>query len=149
LETVTPIVADSVRLLSENSPNRLLVFDAETIGKGFGYGDGKINRYNVSGWKKIDQKLRWKLRMNKPTNFTMSLKYIGSKSSEGAFKITSGQSISKEYNVVAQKKEGEIITLDLEIMKLPSGTENLVIEPVKITKSDLMQMLEMTLTPVK
>jgi alpha-L-fucosidase len=149
LETVTPIVADSVRLLSENSPNRLLVFDAETIGKGFGYGDGKINRYNVSGWKKIDQKLRWKLRLNKPTNFTMSLKYIGSKSSEGAFKITSGQSISKEYNVVAQKKEGEIITLDLEIMKLPGGTENLVIEPVKITKSDLMQMLEMTLTPVK
>ena len=57
------IQTDSIRYVSTNVPKtRLLAFDATQEGKGFGFGDGKTDRYYVEGWKNKDQALRWDFR---------------------------------------------------------------------------------------
>ena len=45
------IATDTVRYVSTNIPvTRLLAYDAIQHGKGFGFGDGKKDRYYVEGW---------------------------------------------------------------------------------------------------
>lgn len=147
LETNTPIVSDSTRLLSSNSSNRLLGFDAQMLGVGLSLGDGKTNSYTVKAWVKDDQKLSWDFRLNTPTIFRISLKYIGSANSEGTFKILADQQTITESQIAVQEKEGPI-TLDLGNVTLAKGTHTIMITPIKITKKDLMKLLEITLTPV-
>ena len=144
-----PVNADTVRLLSNTSSNRLLVFDAELLGKGFQYADGKTNKYYVQNWKHEEQKINWTLRLNSPAVFAISLKYIGSKNSAGTFRLTSDQNIVKEQQITSQQKDGEVISLDLGIISLSKGIHHLMIEPLRITKSELMKPLEITLMPVK
>lgn len=64
-----------VRLLSPTSENILYAFDAELIGKGFSYGDGKVNRNYVRGWKGNSQSLKWDLRVNNPAAYKVYIDY--------------------------------------------------------------------------
>ena len=133
--------------MSSNSSNRLLGFDAQMLGVGLSLGDGKTNSYTVKAWVKDDQKLSWDFRLNTPTIFRISLKYIGSANSEGTFKILADQQTITESQIAVQEKEGPI-TLDLGNVTLAKGTHTIMITPIKITKKDLMKLLEITLTPV-
>ena len=57
---------DSVRFIAPNvMETRLLAFDAMLNGNGFGFGDGKTNRYYVDGWKSLEQSVSWKFRLSK------------------------------------------------------------------------------------
>lgn len=64
-----------VRLLDAKRENRLLVFDAELVGKGLGYGDGKVNRNYVKNWTKNDQSMMWSLRLNEPAEYEVYIDY--------------------------------------------------------------------------
>lgn len=149
LETNKPIQIDSVRLLSSTSSNRLLAFDSETQGKGLHYGDGKANRYFIDNWKQKEQKIGWTARLNTPTIYRVSLKYVGSKDDEGTFKLIADQKTINEYQIKARPKGNEVISLDLGTVSLAKGIHHLLIEPVEITKTELMKPLEITLTPIK
>lgn len=148
LETVVPVVADSVRLLSPLSPNRLLAFDAQLIGNGFSFADGKTNNFIVQNWTQNSQKVSWNLRLNQPMAFKVTLKYVANTNCEGEFKLTANQKSSLNAIIKPEKKNGEVITLPVGTLELQSGTTEIGIEPVKIAKNELMKLLEITLTPV-
>jgi len=149
LETSNPIETDTVRLLSSNSSNRLLVFDGEIQGKDFRFADGKANRYFVENWKHKEQKISWTARLNTPTTYHVTLKYVGSKDSEGTFKLIVDQKTINQYQIKALEKGSGVISLELGTLSLDKGIHHLTIEPVEITKTELMKPLEITLTPTK
>jgi hypothetical protein len=148
LETEGEIVTDTARLLSNTSSNRLLAFDAQLQGKGFKFGDGKTDRYYVEGWKQKDQNINWQVRLNNPTVYRISVKYLGSTDGEGTFRFISDKSIIKEEKITAPKKSGQIITLDLGTVTLSKGIHDLKLVPVEIKKAELMKLLEIQLIPV-
>lgn len=64
-----------VRLLDDTGDNTLFTFDAELMGTGLRFGDGKINRNYVTNWKTNDQWIRWKVRINKTSKYDLFLDY--------------------------------------------------------------------------
>ncbi|ULT46647.1 alpha-L-fucosidase [Niabella defluvii] len=79
---------DSIRYIAPNSRvARMLAFDAALNGKGFGFGDGKTNRYYVDGWKLPSQTISWTFRNDRDAIFDLSLKYIVGMSSGGTYKV--------------------------------------------------------------
>ena len=64
-----------IRLLDAGQTNVLYTFDAELQGRGLGYGDGKPNRNYVKNWKNESQSMKWRLRLNEPTEYTLYLDY--------------------------------------------------------------------------
>ncbi|WP_294071379.1 alpha-L-fucosidase, partial [Proteiniphilum sp. UBA1028] len=64
-----------IRLLDDTGDNTLFTFDAELMGSGLRFGDGKVNRNYVTNWKKDDQWMRWKVRINKPAKYDLFLDY--------------------------------------------------------------------------
>lgn len=149
VETIDSIIADSVRLLSEKDLNRLLIFNAESQGKGIRYGDGKANRYYVENWNKKDQKFSWKVRNNNLTTYKISIKYIGSTENEGILRLSLDNVPINELQIKPEPKNGSEISLDLGTVILPKGSHKLLIEPVEVSNSELMKILEITLIPLK
>lgn len=64
-----------VRLLDARRDNTLYAFDAERVGKGLGYGDGKKDRNYVRNWKSDKQSLRWDFRLAEAADFNIYLDY--------------------------------------------------------------------------
>jgi len=147
LETKGTIETDTTRLLASSGvTNRLLAFDAELIGKGFGFGDGKTDRYYVNGWSKKNQFVKWNFRLIQPATYKIVLKYLADKDDAGSYEFKVG-SLVKKGEVLSSAK-GEVKTVDLGDVSLPSGTHLLQISPVEITKSALMKILEVQLIPI-
>jgi alpha-L-fucosidase len=149
LESEGKIVTDTTRLLSSTTSNSLLAFDAQLTGKGFKFGDGKTDRYYVEGWNKKEQQIGWQVRLNTPATYKISMKYLGSADGEGTFQLVSEKTTLKEANIMAQKKAGQVITLELGTVTLAKGSHDLKLVPVEIKKSELMKLLEIELIPVK
>ena len=66
---------DSLRLLDGNREQVLYAFDAQLLGKGLGYGDGKRNRNYVRNWTSEKQGLQWDFRLNEAADFAVCLDY--------------------------------------------------------------------------
>ncbi|WP_158994616.1 alpha-L-fucosidase [Mucilaginibacter sp. L196] len=146
LETNGTMQTDSVRLLSTSAvANRLLAFDAELIGKGFGFGDGKTDKYYVNGWNKKDQLIKWNFRLIQPVNYKVVLKYLADNSDAGSYEIKIG-SLVKSGEVLSSEKD-EVKTVNLGEVNLQPGIHTLQITPIAITKSGLMKILEVQLIP--
>lgn len=148
LETTGKVKADSVRLLSEDSPNRLLAFDAELHGKGFTFGDGKTGKYFVENWKQNSQKVNWTVRVNEPAVYHVLLKYAGSTQAGGKFQLLLDNVSQLEGQIKTESKEGKILTLELGNLTMAKGIHVLSLEPIEINKSELMKLLEIQLLPV-
>jgi alpha-L-fucosidase len=148
LEMQGAIQTDSIRLLaSHDIPNRLLAFDAELQDKGFGFGDGKTNKYYVDGWTKTDQLMRWNFRLIQPAKFRILFRYVADNVDAGTYELNIG-TVTKKGEVVPAVKE-EVKTDDLGEISLQPGSHILQITPVKITKGALIKLLEIQLIPVK
>ncbi|MDP4209001.1 MAG: alpha-L-fucosidase [Bacteroidota bacterium] len=148
LEMQGAIVADTVRLLSGSSVNRLLAFDANLQGKGFKYGDGKTNKYFVENWKSKDQKVNWTVRFSAPVTYKVSLKYASSPEGEGTVKFLSDKKVVKTVPVQSKTKAGDVVTVDLGTFSLSAGSHELCLEPAEIKKSELMKLIEIELVPL-
>jgi len=147
LETQGNIETDATRLLaSDGVTNRLLAFDADLAGKGFGFGDGKTDRYYVDGWKNTSQQIKWNFRLNKPASFKVILKYLADNTDEGTYELTVGD-LKKTGKAVSAAKE-EVKEDEIGKVNLQPGTHTLQISPVQITKANLMKILEVQLIPL-
>jgi len=89
------IQTDSTRVVAGNVPTRLLAFDAELNGKGFGFGDGKSAGYFVEGWKSKEQSVSWFFRCVEPAMFRVVLKYVSSPETEGLSRIKAGDKVKQ------------------------------------------------------
>lgn len=138
---------DSVRMVYHNIPvTRMLAFDAGLQGKGFSFGDGKANRYFAENWKSADQRLSWTFRTIAAGTYRIIAKYIApAETAGGSFTVQLGND-SVEQEV---KTEPGVQTMELLTTTITTGTHTLTISPVKITKKELMKLLEIQLIPIK
>ncbi len=159
LEWEGKLATHSTRVLAPNSIlDRLLAFDAKQNGKGFNYGDGKTNRYYVEGWKSKEQSLSWEFRTIQPGEYKITIKYLApAESAGGSYSLSlfrntveATKKISfHEYKVDTDPKNTVVITRDLGILKMDAGSYILVIDPVSITGSELMKLLEIQIVRIE
>ncbi len=100
------VKAYPVRLLDDTGDNILFTFDAELMGTGLSFGDGKVNRNYVTNWKTNDQWIRWKMRINKPAKYDLFLDYNtagDSGTGEVIFNIA-GENFRVNYPAHSEKK---------------------------------------------
>jgi alpha-L-fucosidase len=136
---------DSIRYIAANSKQtRLLAFDATQHGKGFGFGDGKTDRYYVNGWKNKDQYLTWSFRSAAPATFKIVIKYLADENSGGSYLIQLSD-FKKENKVVGSNNK--VIIEEIGSVHLNAGTHELSIKPLEITISELMKLLEVQIIP--
>src|SRR5215203_684622 len=158
LEWEGTLVTHPGRLLAPNSTlDRLLAFDAQQSGKGFSYGDGKTNRYYVEGWKTKEQSLSWQFNTIRPGKYKIRIKYLAPAESAGgsyslslfknSVETTKLESI-RQYQVETDPKNTVVITRDLDIFQLNAASYILVIDPVLISGTELMKLLEIQLIRV-
>lgn len=146
LEVKGKIEVDVARVISSSIPaNRFLVFDAEQHGKKMGYGDGKTNRYFVTGWKSKDSYLTWDLRVLKPAKYKVVVKYIADEGGS-SYEVKVGK-FSKQEEVVASLK-GAVVTKEIGVAELGAGLAQLSVKPVAIKGTELMKLLEVQLLPI-
>lgn len=148
----------TTRLLAPNSAmDRLLAFDAKQNGEGFNYGDGKTDRYYVEGWKSKAQSLSWDFDIVNAGEYNVRVKYLAPSASAGgsyslSFYKNSWEATKRiayhEYKVDTTSKNTTVVTRDLDLIRMESGNYNLVIDPVAITGSELIKLLEIQLIPV-
>lgn len=146
LEVNGKIEVDKARVLVPNIPeNRLLAFDALQHGKKLGFGDGKPNRYYVSGWK-ADSFLSWDLKTLVPAKFKIFAKYIAEETGS-SYELNIG-SFSAKKSVIPSTK-GEAVLQEVGIVELSKGLHQLNVKPIEVKGEELMKLLEIQLIPVK
>ncbi len=146
LELNGPLEVDPIRLLADKElTNRLLAFDARLKGKGFGFGDGKTDRYFVDGIKSEEQSLTWDLRMINPAKYRVLVKYLPGADPGAKYRVELGSS-SIEVSTTAQKSG--VVTQDVATLAFPAGDYQLKLSPVKPNGVELMKLLEVQLIPI-
>jgi alpha-L-fucosidase len=146
IETQGDIEGGGQRLLAANMPNHLLAFDAELIGKGFGFGDGKTDKYFVDEWRKKEQLMKWDVRLITPAKYKVVLKYVADNADGGSYELKIGD-LDKKGEVATTAKD-EVKTETIGEVDLKPGTHTLQINAVEITKASLIKVLEVQLIPV-
>ena len=143
------IATDSVRYVSINIPvTRLLAYDATQHGKGFGFGDGKKDRYYVEGWTNKEQSLNWQFRTGAESDCKLLIKYVApAETSGGTYSISLDNNYS-QHSVITGEKNTSVVTDELGTVHLPAGIHDLKISPLSFGKTELMKLLEVQLIPV-
>ncbi|WP_316813756.1 alpha-L-fucosidase [Pedobacter heparinus] len=143
LETKGKIETDTARLIAANVKlNRFLVFDAKVHGK-MGFGDGKTDKYYVTGWKNKADYLSWDLRALKPGKYNVVAKYIGEEGG-GSYEVEIG-GFKRQLEVLAEK----YVAHDMGMADIAPGTQVLTVKPIAIKDAELMRLLEIQLIPVR
>jgi hypothetical protein len=149
IELKDKLQVDTVRYISPGvSVTRLLAYDAKQSGKGFGFGDGKTNRYYVDGWKSQEQGLGWAFRTRVPGTFKLVAKYLaGAETSGGKFQLQIDKN-TIPADVVTDRSATKVITQELGVISLNAGRHNIFIKPLQLTNEELMKLLELQLINV-
>jgi alpha-L-fucosidase len=138
-----PPVNTTYLVTPNKTSNRLLAFDAQQNGSGFNFGDGKTGRYYIEGWKKMEQSLTWRLRTIKTMSFKVVIKYLAPvETSGGSFSVAVNK---KQFQQAVSPGN---VTLELGTITLPAGIHTLQVQPLRITKDELMKLLEIQLIPL-
>ncbi|WP_040680570.1 alpha-L-fucosidase [Niabella aurantiaca] len=124
---------------------RLLAFDARLQGKGFGFGDGKADRYYVNGWKSEAQSISWNVRVKEANNYEVAIKYVTGKECGGNYKLLLDNTPVTERKVINTKSG--VVTEKIGRLDLRKGVHTIAIDPVTISGAELMQLLEIQLVP--
>lgn len=149
VELKNGLQTDPVRYVSTNIPvTRLLAFDAGQQGKGFGFGDGKRDRYYVDGWKTKEQSLSWDFRTNAAADFRLVIKYLAPEETSGGIYSVALDEHYSQNHVTTTPKTTTVVTRELGTVALPAGTHSLKIAPVELSKTELMKLLEVQLIPL-
>jgi len=139
------LATDSVRFIAPNIPlTRLLAFDAAQHGDGFGFGDGKTNKFYVDGWKSIEQSLSWTVRLVKEGHYSVVIKYLAGENSGGNCKLVLDK--KTEFNFTVETNlNNTVITKKLTGFAIGAGVHEIEIKPTGIAKQELMKLLEIQL----
>lgn len=144
-ELKSPVKVEHLRYIDTESTNRLLAFDAEQKGQGFGFGDGKTNRYYVHGWKSKNQSLSWSFKTNHAKTFKVVLKYIGEKENSGKMNLSVG---NLSENITIKPGNGKPAEIEIGNAFVQKGINNLKLEALDVQGQELMKVLEVDLIPI-
>jgi alpha-L-fucosidase len=141
---------DSVRYISSSVPGeRLLAFDAKLSGKGFGFGDGKTNRYYVEGWKTTSQSVSWTFRVAERSQFQLVIRYVADENAGGTYRLSVDKTLPIDLTV-APVKNSTVISGNIgKPVIFGPGVHTIEMRALTIKKSELMKLLEIELIPVE
>lgn len=146
LELAGPEQFDAVRFLAPNvSRTRMLAYDALLNGKGFGFGDGKTDRYYVDGWRSVSQTVGWKFRNEQKLSLHIVLKHISSLQTGGSCAIVLDGKVLTTITVEPAGKAALVEDTDLGDVHLEPGVHQILMQPTQITGGELMRPLELQL----
>jgi alpha-L-fucosidase len=141
-----------IRLISGDRTitNQLLAFDAERRrgdasgeAAGFGQGDGKTNRYYLTGWTDPRQSLAWEFRLNMPARFNVVLRYTKG-SGTGRYEVQCGE--WKASRAVSHEvKTDRAFEEPLGSIELAAGTHRMEIHALEVTGGEIFRPLEVQL----
>lgn len=139
---------DPVRLVaSEGMETRLLAFDAELIGKGFGFGDGKTNKYYITGWKKPEQQVRWRFKTNGEASYKVMIKYLPENNHPVRYALLVDETNAVKTTATSGKSM-EPVTESIGTIKLAAGLHHLSLKALDSSATEVMKLLEIDLIPV-
>ncbi len=120
----TNLSAYPVRLLDTRTDNVLYTFDSNLIGKGLGYGDGKVNRNYIKNWQDNSQQMAWEFRVNENVRYAVYLDYNTMKADdEGTvFVSIDKQSFEVPYSGYTERQGTKCIKVGNILLKKGSHT---------------------------
>ncbi|HZZ29222.1 MAG TPA: alpha-L-fucosidase [Pirellulales bacterium] len=136
LEMNGPVHGSQGRLLATNvTQNQLLAFDATASGK-FSYGDGKANRYAVTGFNNPDDYLAWPIRLNAPATFDVSVRCALRNSA--TLVVQAGEQTASAPGNANDSKKNPVIHLGQ--ISLPTGEYELRFKPEQAAEVSLFEV---------
>ncbi len=148
IEVTGEMKTDPVRLLASSGyANVLRSFDGERHGAKLRYGDGKAPTAYVFGWSDPAEWMGWKVRVNEPGLFDVSLKYTtGSAACRGKYALSAGgQTLSASVEPTPSVRE--MRTARIGQVRLGRGEHEVAIRPIDIQGGELMRLYHVALTP--
>jgi len=148
-DTITnPINPDLMYVDHNINKNRLLTFYAKQIGSPMKFGDGKRNRYYVTGWTSLNQGLRWETNVLNGGRFKVAIRYVKDVAGTGGklglnlggkntdFTIDPSSAVSLHDN-----------QLELGTVLLPKGKQVIELRAHTIAGGEMVKFLEVILLP--
>ena len=143
LELAGEPAVDRARLLSsEVSADSLRAFDGELRGQ-LAFGQGKTRDAYVQNWKRMEDSVRWPVRLREGGSFEVAIAYDAEKKSAGGtFAVKLGAT-----TLTGQVTETPAAPVSLGRVTLPAGNFEIAVEPTKIQGDELLRLRSVTLTP--
>lgn len=146
--------ANPVRLLDPVAENILAAFDADLMGKGLGYGDGKPHRNYVRGWTQNDQGLLWPVRLSTPAAYEVYLQYNTDTAWNDGIVLLEVNSQSNESSkafeipYVSYTENQGTNTLPVGKITLPAGETQIALKGKEYTGTGFMRPISVVLKPI-
>ena len=148
-DSITNPINPNLMYVDHNvNKNRLLTFYAKQIGSPMKFGDGKKNRYYVTGWTSLSQGLRWDTNVLNGGHFKVSIRYVKDVIGTGGklglnlggknidFTIDPSSSVGLREN-----------QLELGTVVLPKGKQVIELRARTIAGAEMVKFLEVILLP--
>src|SRR6266849_3559011 len=136
-----------IRLVLNSQPNLLRVFDGELHGRKLHFGDGKAPRAYVLDWSDPTEWVGWKIRVNEPGRYEVSVKYTtASAANNGTYSVTFNDQ-AFAVTVVPTPNETEARTEAVGTVRLVTGEYEIQVKPTDIRGGELMRLFSISLTP--
>ena len=93
----------------------------------------------VTNWIKVEEKLTWKFKLVRPGQFKVEVTYKSSEDAEGSqYELLLDDKQLKIRNVIVTDTPGGVTKDAFYVVVRSSGSHTLVMRPVKITGTQLM-----------
>jgi len=146
-DIAAPESNDLIYVDAQVTENRLLSFYAKQYGNPMKFGDGKRDRYYVSGWKNSNQYLVWDINVLKRAQFNVSVRYVKDVGNIGGDMILKigGKAFNFSINP-SSPTSGRGNSIRLGQIDLPLGKQSVELCAKNIVGGETVKFLEVVLT---
>ncbi|MGE8244141.1 MAG: alpha-L-fucosidase, partial [Sphingobacterium sp.] len=146
-DIAAPESNDLIYVDAQVTENRLLSFYAKHYGDPMKFGDGKRDRYYVSGWKNSNQYLVWDINVLKRAQFNVSVRYVKDVGNTGGDMILKigGKAFNFSINP-SSPTSGRGNSIRLGQIDLPLGKQSVELCAKNIVGGETVKFLEVVLT---
>lgn len=146
-DNIVPETNDLIYVDAHRAENRLLTFYAKQYGQPMKFGDGKRDRYYVSGWKSSNQYLGWNIDVLEPAQFDVVIRYVKDVENTGGDMVLEIGGKTLDFSIdPASATSGRGNSLKLGRINLPSGKQSVQLRAKNIVGVEAVKFLEVILT---
>lgn len=146
-DIAAPESNDLIYVDAQVTENRLLSFYAKQYGDPMKFGDGKRDRYYVSGWKNRNQYLGWNINVLEPARFNVSVRYVKDVGNTGGDMVLKIGGKVFDFSIdPSSPTSGRGNSLGLGQIDLPLGKQSVELRAKNIVGGEVVKFLEVVLT---
>ncbi|MEI2274855.1 alpha-L-fucosidase [Sphingobacterium sp. ML3W] len=146
-DIAAPESNDLIYVDAQSTDNRLLSFYAKQHGDPMKFGDGKRDRYYVSGWKNSNQYLGWNINVLEPAQFNVSVRYVRDVANTGGDMVLKIGGKAFNFSIDSTSPtSGRGKSLGLGQIDLPVGKQSVELRTKNIVGGEAVKFLEVVLT---